>query len=78
VQKDQAQLDAFSKRISQVLGAEKLQAVSRRQEAFLNQAFDRLMKRKPLDQITDEEILGQYEMIVDHVSPLAYEVFRQK
>ena len=78
MQKDQAQLDAFSKKVSRALGKERLQTLSQRQAAHLNQAFARLLDRKPLDQITDEEILGQYEVIVDHVSPLAYEVLRQK
>jgi hypothetical protein len=56
-----------------VLGQERVSSLSNRQDKILSKSYGRLLDKKPLDQITDEEILGSYEVIVDHVSPLAYE-----
>ena len=67
----------FSKRILSVLGQEKVSSLSNRQDKILSKSYYRLLNEKPLDQITDAEILGSYEVIVDHVSPLAYEVFKR-
>ena len=64
----------FSKRVLRVLGQKKVDSLSRRQAVILDKSLGRLLNKKPLDQISDEEILGSYEVIVDHVSPLAYEV----
>jgi hypothetical protein len=77
MQIDQERLDAFLTRISQVLGPEKVSALSNRQDRFLSQAFGRLLKRKPPEQISDAEIEGQYYLVVEHTSPLAYEVRRR-
>jgi len=64
----------FSKRVLRVLGQKKVDSLSRRQAVILNKSLGRLLDEKPIDQISDEEIVGSYEVIVDHVSPLAYEV----
>ena len=65
----------FLARIIKVLGKERTSALSDRQDRILSQAYKRLLDRKPLDMITDEEIKGQYEMVIEHLSPLAYEVY---
>ena len=49
-----------------------------RQVSQLNKAHVPLLKRKPLDHIAEQYILCQYEVIVDHVSPHAYEVRLQE
>ena len=64
----------FSKRVLRVLGQKKVDSLSRRQAVILDKSLGRLLNEKPIDQISDEEIVGSYEVIVDHVSPLAYEV----
>ena len=64
----------FSKRVLRVLGQKKVDSLSRRQAVILDKSLRRLLNEKPIDQISDEEIVGSYEVIVDHVSPLAYEV----
>ena len=64
----------FSMRILKALGQEKLQELSPRQEHHLDVSLTKLLDKKPIAQISDEEIVGSYEVIVDHVSPLAYEV----
>ena len=77
MQTDQAQVAKFLMRISKALGPERTSALSDRQDRLLSQSYRRLMDRKPVDQITDDEIVGSYEVITQHVSPLAYEVRRQ-
>ena len=74
----EAQVAKFSMKVSKALGQEKLQTLSVRQAAHLNQSFKRLLDRKSVDQITDDEIVGSYEVITQHVSPLAYEVHRRQ
>ena len=71
---DEERNKKFSIKISKALGQQQLQALSQRQAAHLNQALGRLLKRKSVDQISEVEIQGQYELVVYHLSPLAYEV----
>ena len=78
MQTDQAQVAKFLMRVSKALGTERTSALSDRQDRLLSQSFKRLLDRKSVDQITDDEIVGSYEMITQHVSPLAYEVQRQQ
>jgi DNA-binding SARP family transcriptional activator len=52
------------------LGRAKIEALSERQKNLLNNALERLLRKKTVFEITDAEILGQYEMITEHVSPL--------
>jgi hypothetical protein len=77
MQIEQTQARKFSTKISQALGQQKLQTLSQRQAAHLNQALARLLERKSVDQISEAEIQGQYDLVVDHLSPAAYEVRRQ-
>lgn len=77
MQIEKMQVKKFSKQVLRALGQEKLEALSQRQEVHLDKALGRLMDSKSLDKITDQEIQGQYDLIVDHISPLAYEVQQQ-
>ena len=52
------------------LGRAKIEALSERQKNLLNNALERLLRKKTVFEITDAEILGQYEMITEYVSPL--------
>lgn len=77
MQKEQTQVRKFSVKISKALGQQKLQTLSQRQAAHLNQALGRLLKRKSVGQISEVEIQGQYDLVVEHLSPLAYEITKE-
>lgn len=76
--KEQTQVSAFLSRVLKVLGPEKTSALSDRQDRMLSQAYRRLLDRKPAAQISEAEIRGQYDLVVDHLSPAAYEVLPQR
>ena len=64
-------------RLVYVLGGEKIGALSERQAVHLNNAFRRLIEGKSMNQNGDMEILGHYDLTVNHTSPLAYEVLKK-
>ena len=66
--------NGFLNRVSKVLGLERTSALTERQNKMLGQAYFRRLKGDPEDQISDAEILGQHEVVVEHTSPIAYEV----
>ena len=73
--KEQEQQKEYSQRIARVLGAERLALPSQKQLNFLDRASDRLLrKRGSLDKISDQEILGVFDRIMLHSSPIALEV----
>jgi hypothetical protein len=60
----------LSNQAAKVIGAETILAMSPPQRGLLNQALDRLIARRGFAAtITDEEIIGQYELIVDYALP---------
>ena len=72
---DQEQQDEYSKRILEVLGAERLALPSQKQLAFLDRAFDSLLEEEGyLEKISDLQIVGEFERIMLHSSPIALEV----
>ena len=71
---EQEQQDEYSKRISKVLGPERLALPSERQEAFLDRAYNSLLEEEgSLEEISDEEILGAFQLVMLHGSPIALE-----
>ena len=64
-------------RLVKVLGGEKIGALSERQAFHLNKSLSRLINSKAMEEITDMEVLGLYEIIVKHTSPKAYEILRK-
>ena len=78
MQTEQTPAQRFLNRVSKVLGPEKTSALSQRQNKMLSQAYWRLLNRKAEDQISDAEILGQHELVVEHTSPIAYEVLPKR
>lgn len=74
MQTEQTPAQRFLNRVSKVLGPEKTSALTERQDKMLGQAYFRRLKGDPEGQISDAEILGQYELVVEHTSPIAYEV----
>jgi hypothetical protein len=51
-------------------GVLKLRPCLKGKKNLLNKALERLLRKKTVFEITDAEILGQYEMITEYVSPL--------
>ena len=71
---EQEQQDEYSKRILKVLGQERVNLPSQRQRAFLNRAYNSLLEEEgSLEEISDEEILGEFERVMLHSSPIALE-----
>ena len=63
----------FSDKVHYALGGDRIAALSPRQIGFLNRALGRLKDRKSVFDITHEEILGQYELVTEHLSPFGFE-----
>ena len=63
----------FSEKVHFALGMDRIEALSKRQVGFLNRALGRLMARKSVFDVTHEEILGQYELVAEHLSPFGFE-----
>ena len=64
-------------RLVRVLGGEKIGALSERQALHLNKSLLRLIYGKSMEEITDIQILGQYEIVVNYTNPKAYEIHRR-
>jgi hypothetical protein len=72
---DQEQQDKYSQRIARVLGQERLALPSEKQKDFLDRAYSRLLREEvSLEKISDQEILGVFDRIMLHSSPIALEV----
>ena len=55
------------------LGEERIDMLSKRQIGFLNRCLSDLKNRQSVFSITLEEIIGQYELVAEHLSPLYLE-----
>ena len=60
-------------RIHYALGSERIEALSDRQYKLLENSLEELFARKSHWKITDEEILGKYEIVTEYMSPLSVE-----
>ena len=70
------ELSPYTKRIYQVLGELRVALPTARQTAFLNRGYNRLLEEHGcLDTITDDEIMGVFDRIMLHTSPIALEVY---
>ena len=70
------ELSPYTKRIYQVLGELRVSLPTDRQTAFLNRGYDRLLEdHECLETITDDEIMGVFDRIMLHTSPIALEVY---
>ena len=73
---EKEEISPYTQRIYQVLGELRVSLPTARQTAFLNRGYDRLLAdHECLETITDDEIIGVWERIVYHTSPIALEVF---
>ena len=62
-------------RIRYALGLERIEGLSDRQYKLLEKLLEKLFARKSHWEITDEEILGQYEIVTEYMSPLSVETY---
>ena len=60
-------------RIQFALGRERIEALSDKQYKLLENSLEELFARKSHWEITDEEILGKYEIVTEYISPLSVE-----
>ena len=70
------ELSPYTMRIYQVLGELRVALPTARQTAFLNRGYNRLLEEHGcLETITDDEIMGVFDRIMLHTSPIALEVY---
>ena len=60
-------------RIRYALGLHRIEGLSDRQYKLLENSLEKLFARKSHWEITDEEILGQYEIVTEYMSALSVE-----
>ena len=61
----------FSKKVLEVLGIDKLRKLSDIQEKLLDNQYEDLFEERnnSYETITDEEIIGCYELVTKHIYP---------
>ena len=65
--------DRLSNKAVSVIGQDRIDVLSIAQTNLLNASLDRIIKgRGSVEAVTDMELIGAYEMIVDHVFPTAF------
>ena len=64
----------FVRLVNKVLGADRLNSLSEKQRGLLDASFKKLLECKSLFDITEDEILGEYEMITVYVAPIELEL----
>ena len=55
--------------IQNALGRDRILALTEKQKELLENSYLRLLSQKDITDVSDEEILGRYELITEHVSP---------
>ena len=60
----------LSQTVIQVLGRDRLAALSNRQAQLMDQMLVRRLQKNP-DPVTEMELLGMYEMITEEVLPVS-------
>ena len=70
---DQKQLEDLAKRGTAAVGLSKLQALTNTQVEMCNVMLRKRLEKVDFqpDQIQDAEFVGIYEMVVDHLCPIA-------
>jgi hypothetical protein len=65
--------DGLSHKAVHVIGRERILALSNTQTNLLNASLDRIINRRgSVEAVTEMELIGAYELIVDHVFPDAF------
>ena len=63
----------FVDKVYMALGNDRVDRLSEKQRRLLNNALYRLRESKSVFDITLEEIVGQYELVTEYMSPLSVE-----
>ena len=73
---NEEQMSEYTQRVYDVLGQARVALLTPRQTAFVNRGYDRLLEdHECLETITDDEIMGVFDRIMLHTSPIALEVY---
>ena len=71
------QQDEYSIKVGKALGDQRLQATTARQRRLMDNALlDRLEERGSVEKVTEDEIIGIYEMITEVISPIELELIQ--
>jgi len=71
------ELDEYAIKVGMALGDERLQATTARQRRLMDNALmDRLERRGSVEKVTEDEIVGIYEIITEVVSPIELELIQ--
>ena len=68
----------FLRLAREVLGFDRINAMSEKQVRLLDRCLARLFLKKPIYKMTEEEILGQHELVTVHLTPIEYEIAWEK
>lgn len=72
----------YARLIRNALGPERIAALTKKQNGLLEHTLRNLLCRKSFFDISDEEIIGQYEIVTGYIAPKyqedAVEKFRRK
>ena len=63
----------FVDKVYMALGNDRIDSLSEKQRRLLNNALYRLREYKSVFDITLKEIVGQYELVTEYISPLSVE-----
>ena len=55
--------------IQNALGVERILGLTEKQKKLLELSLEKLLSKKDITEVSDEEILGRYELITQHVAP---------
>ena len=72
------ELDEYTIKVGKALGDVRLQATTARQRGIMDEAFVELLEEEEgdLEKISDQEIIGIYEMVTEIVSPIEIELIQ--
>ena len=59
--------------IQNALGLERILCLTSKQKVMLESVYAELLLKRDITDISDEEIIGQYELITEHISPTSVE-----
>jgi len=55
--------------IQNALGVERIRALTDKQKALLENSYADLLVQKDITEVSDNEIIGRYEIITEHIAP---------
>ena len=72
------ELDEYAIKVGKALGDQRLQATTARQRRLMDNALLELLEEEEgnLEKISDQEIIGIYEMVTEIISPIELELIQ--